>query len=74
MAWHDIRDPDTDHLLFQYDPQRQLISIRHRGKDVLVDLWRHGYRTPPPMIQARPPSLSEHAMYMYDSTKESPQE
>ena len=37
MTWHDIHDP-AGHLLFRYDPLRNLIELRHRGVMNLIDL------------------------------------
>ena len=38
VQWVDVREEATGWLLFRYDPRRQLVEIKQRGRKVLVDL------------------------------------
>lgn len=37
----DVREPQTNRLLFRYDPVRQLVEIVHKGVKVVVDLTQY---------------------------------
>jgi hypothetical protein len=38
MAWQEIRDPQTNHLLARIDSQRNLLELRRKKSAHLVDL------------------------------------
>lgn len=38
VQWVDVREEATGWLLFRYDPRRQLVEIKQRGRKVIVDL------------------------------------
>ena len=38
VQWVDVRDEAAGWLLFRYDPRRQLVEIKQRGRKVIVDL------------------------------------
>lgn len=38
MAWQEIRDPSTNHLLARIEPARKLLELRRKKSCVLVDL------------------------------------
>lgn len=40
----DVREPQTEKLLFRYDPNRDIIEVQRRGVKTLVDLrqYHHG--------------------------------
>lgn len=40
MGWTDVRD-GKGHLLFRYDPQRQLIEVHQRGVRSVIDLTQY---------------------------------
>ena len=38
VQWVDVREEATGWLLFRYDPRRQLVEIKQRGRKTVVDL------------------------------------
>ena len=38
VQWVDVREEATGRLLFRYDPRRQLVEIKQRGRKTIVDL------------------------------------
>lgn len=38
MAWQEIRDPTTNHLLARIDPARNLLELQRKKSIFLVDL------------------------------------
>ena len=40
----DVREPQTEKLLFRYDPDRDIIEVQRRGVKTVVDLTQ--YRAP----------------------------
>jgi hypothetical protein len=38
VQWLDVRAPESNKLLFRYDPQRDLVQIQIRGVRHVVDL------------------------------------
>jgi hypothetical protein len=49
VQWVDVREEATGWLLFRYDPRRQLVEIKQRGRKVLVDLTAFDKSTPHPL-------------------------
>jgi hypothetical protein len=49
VEWVDVREEATGWLLFRYDPRRQLVEIKQRGRKVLVDLTAFDKSTPHPL-------------------------
>ena len=37
VQWVDVREEATGWLLFRYDPRRQLVEIKQRGRKTIVD-------------------------------------
>ncbi|MHB1131663.1 MAG: hypothetical protein ACYC4L_04675 [Chloroflexota bacterium] len=37
-VFREVREPLSGHLLFRFDPERDLVEIRQRGDLLLVDL------------------------------------
>ena len=37
----DVREPQTEKLLFRYDPNRDIIEVQRRGIKTLVDLRQY---------------------------------
>jgi hypothetical protein len=40
----DVREPQTEKLLFRYDPDRDIIEVQRRGVKTLVDLRQYQER------------------------------
>lgn len=34
----EVREPGTNHLLFRYDPNRELVEIKNRDRITVIDL------------------------------------
>jgi len=42
MSYLDVREPESNRLLFRYDPERELIEIKRRRVVTVVDLRQYG--------------------------------
>ena len=40
QRWIEIREQETNHLLFKYDPLNRLVEIQRRRRKTVVDLER----------------------------------
>jgi hypothetical protein len=45
----DVREPQTEKLLFRYDPDRDIIEVQRRGVKTVVDLRQYQERQGAPI-------------------------
>ena len=52
VEWVDVREEATGWLLFRYDPRRQLVEIKQRGRKTVVDLTAYDKNLVQPLDRA----------------------
>jgi hypothetical protein len=52
VQWVDVREEATGWLLFRYDPRRQLVEIKQRGRKTVIDLTAYDKNLVQPLDRA----------------------
>ena len=52
VEWVDVREEATGWLLFRYDPRRQLVEIKQRGRKTVIDLTAYDKNLVQPLDRA----------------------